>query len=60
VKNGDGTVSLVACNNLYVSSNNGNAPLIADRTAKNASQAIAARAHQAVLRHSRVTTSGSR
>ncbi|MER5464640.1 right-handed parallel beta-helix repeat-containing protein [Streptomyces sp. NPDC002668] len=35
-RNGDGTVSLVACNNLYVSSNNGNAPLVADRAVKDA------------------------
>ncbi|MGW7383080.1 hypothetical protein [Streptomyces sp. NPDC054794] len=34
IKNGDGTVSLVACNNLYVTSNNGQTPLITDRTAK--------------------------
>lgn len=33
IGNGDGTLSLVACNNLYVASNDGNAPLVADRTA---------------------------
>lgn len=36
IRNGDGTVGLVACNNLYVSLDNGTAPLIADRTAEDA------------------------
>ena len=36
IKNSDGTVSLVAgVNNMYVTSNNGTAPLIANRPANN-------------------------